>query len=36
MNGDGEVWQVVLVMAGVVVVLMLLSLNSGGGESLLG
>ena len=36
MNGDAEVWQVVVVMGAVVLVLMLLALNGGGGESLLG
>ena len=36
MNGDSEVWQVVLLMGAVVLVLMLLALNSSGGESLLG
>ena len=36
MNGDAEVWQVVLVMGAVVLVLVMLALNGGGGESLLG
>ena len=36
MNGDSEVWQVVLLMGAVVLVLMLLAHDSSGGDSLMG
>ena len=36
MNGDSEVWQVVLLIGAVVLVLMLLAHDSSGGDSLMG